>query len=173
MSVSGDVLDHAFEVGQKVVYAKHGVGEVTDIEEMDFRGEAYFSFAINLVATGVKLFIPVDKAEEMGLRALEDEEKLDKAIGILSSKEEVAELCDTKSWKERKKILDDMFSEGRPTELAKIIKYLYGKNQVKDLPNSERKIYDFALKFLIHEIAAVKNITDEETDHLIAEALMD
>lgn len=171
-SVMSGVPNTDFNVGDCVVYAKHGVGLVEDIEEIEVKGEVFHSLAINLKATGVKLFIPIDKAEDMGLRHLEKETKLNNALGILSSAEEVDELSVARTWKERKKILDELFKSGRPQELAKIIKYLYKKNQVKDLPNSERKIYDFALKFLIHEMSEVKDITEEEADHIISEALI-
>lgn len=165
-------ISSPFSVGDRVVYAKHGVGIVEDIEEMEFKEEVYYSFSINLKATGVKLFIPVDKAIEMGLRHLEDEECLDRSLEILASTKEVEELSAARTWKERKKILDELFKSGKPEELAKIIKYLYEKNQIKDLPNSERKIYDFALKFLCHEIAEVKSIEEEQADSLIAESLL-
>jgi CarD family transcriptional regulator len=172
MATAISSLESSFNVGDHVVYAKHGVGVVEDIEEMEFRGENYYSFAIFLKATGVKLFVPVDEAEDMGLRPLEEEKTLDLALEILSAEEDVEELAKTKTWKERKKVLDDLFKSGKPEELAKIVRYLYCKNQVKDLPNSERKVYDFALKFLLHEIAEVKGLSEEEADNLIAEALI-
>ncbi len=160
-----------FNIGETVVYAKHGVGVVERIDDIDFRGENYSAYSISIKASGITLSVPVDSANEMGLRPLRPKNEIKEAIKILASTEDVSVLSKTKTWKERKKILDDMFCLGDPLELAKIVKYLYAKNNVKDLPNSERKIYDFSLKFLIHEIAEVKSMTETEADNLIAECL--
>lgn len=165
------IEDEKFGIGDVVVYAKHGVGVVEEISEMEFRGENYSSYAISMKASGIKLFVPTARASEMGLRSLKTENDLNESVRILKSDADIKELCKTRTWKERKKVLDDMFASGCPIDLAKIVKYLYGKNNVKDLPNSERKIYDFSLKFLIHEIACVKGISEEEADNVIAECL--
>jgi len=160
-----------FSVGDVVVYAKHGVGTIDKVEDVDFRGDCYSCFAISVKASGIKLFVPVEQAEDMGLRELEKETQLDSALKILACDDSIQDLESLNSWKERKKVLEDLFQSGQPTELAKIIRFLYNKNKTKDLPNSERKIYDYALKFFIDELAEVKEISDIEADHLIAEAL--
>ncbi len=164
-------VNPVFSIGDMVVYAKHGVGVVDEIKQMEFRGENYSAYTIHMKASGIKLSVPTDSAGEMGLRNLKDMKEIEKSIKILEHDEEIPELCNTKTWKERKKVLDEMFRQGEPEELAKIVKYLYGKNNIKDLPNSERKIYDFSLKFLIHEIAVVKDISETEADNIIAECL--
>lgn len=161
-----------FSIGDVVVYARHGVGTIDNVESVDFRGDCYSCFAISVKASGIKVLVPVEKAGELGLRSLEKESSLVRALEILACKEEIEEFQNLKSWKERKKILDELFKSGQPVELAKIVRFLYQKNQGKDLPNSERKIYDSALKFLIDELAEVKQISEDEADHLIAEALI-
>jgi len=161
-----------FQIGDVVVYARHGVGKIENVVDLDFRGEIYSSYAIKMKATGVELFVPTQSAKTMGLRHLQSSSDIDKALEILSSNQEIEELAVLKTWKERKKILDEMFRSCSPLDLAKIIKFLYGKNNVKDLPNSERKVYDMAFKFLIHELSEVKGISEPEADHMLAELLI-
>jgi len=162
----------AFRPGDTVVYPKHGVGVLEDIKPLSVGEQELMSFAITLKATGVKIFVPVEQASQMGLRHIESVEVINRAIEILSSDEALSEIKKVKSWKERKKILDELFKSGRPEDLAIIVRFLYEKNQQKLLPNSERRIYDYAIKFLIHEIAEVKGISEVEADNIIANCLM-
>jgi len=161
-----------FNTGDTVVYPKHGVGIIQNIVENEFRDEKFLSYAIKIKASAIEVFVPLKGAENLGLRKLKEDHDLDKSLEILSKKEEVEELLGAKSWKERKKILDDLFKSGNPEDLAKIVKYLYFKNKQKDLPNSERKIYDASLKFLLLELSEVKGISEEEADHLVAQLLI-
>ena len=165
-------INPSFSIGDVVVYAKNGVGKIEKVVNLDFRGECYSSYAIKMKATGVELFVPTQSAKDMGLRHLKTSKDLDSALKIISTNEEIEELAILKTWKERKKILDEMFKSGSPEDLAKIIKFLYSKNVIKDLPNSERKVYDMAFKFLIHELSEVKGIPETEADHIIAEKLI-
>ncbi|HOJ49603.1 MAG TPA: CarD family transcriptional regulator [Spirochaetota bacterium] len=162
----------AFRPGDTVVYPKHGVGILEDIKTLSVGEQECKSFAITLKATGVKIFVPVEQASIMGLRHIESEHVIDKAIEILSNEDALSEIKKIKSWKDRKKKLDELFRSGRPEDLAIIVRFLYEKNKQKLLPNSERRIYDYAIKFLIHEVAEVKGISEVEADHLIAECLM-
>lgn len=160
-----------FNPGETIVYAKHGVGVIENIVQNQFHGENYLAYAIKIKASSIELFVPVESAEQMGLRKLKNEADMEKALNIIASSEEISELTQAKTWKERKKILDELFRKGTPEDLAKIIKFLYIKNKQKDLPNSERKIYESSFKFLVHELSEVKNISEEEADHLITEKL--
>lgn len=162
---------NSFKQGDKVVYPKHGLGVIEKIDKMSLNEEDFLAFHILFKAAGLKITLPTEQAIAMGLRTLSNEKTIEQAFSILQKIPSTDELDSSKTWKDRKKILQDLFATGTLENLAYIVKYLYDKNQHFILPNSERHIYDFSLKFLIYEIAEVKNISEEEAEDIIAKSL--
>jgi CarD family transcriptional regulator len=162
----------SFLKGDKVVYPKYGVGFIEKIESMTFQEESFDALHITLKATGVKITLPLDKVDEVGLRHIDSIKNLEAIFSEISCGKDCPELLEQKTWKDRKKVLNDLFASGKLEDLTYIVKYLYDKNQQKILPNSERRVYDFSLKFLIHEIVEIKSISEEEAEDFIAHHLV-
>ena len=58
-----------FAVDQKVVYSSQGVGIIRAIEKRPFNNEDLFYYVIYIEASDMTIMAPVEKAEELGIRA--------------------------------------------------------------------------------------------------------
>ena len=72
-----------FEIGDKVVYPMHGAGIIEDIEIKDILGEDRKYYILNLPLREMKVMIPVDNTNKLGLRPVVGEEKLDQVVTLL------------------------------------------------------------------------------------------
>ncbi len=138
-----------FKEGQQVVYPLQGVGEVQSIEERDFRGEKLLYYIIYLEVSDMTVMVPVNKAEELGIRAIVSKKESEKALDLISGKYEPV----TADWKLRYQMNHDLLKQGSVHDIATVVRSLYHRSKVKELPILERKLFDSALKLLVDEVS--------------------
>ncbi len=152
-----------FSVGDHVVYPLQGVGVVTRVEERMFRGTETLYYVIYLDISDMTVMIPVDKSEEMGIRAIVPQEEAEAAIETISSKYEPMPV----DWKARYQMNVDLLRQGSIESIAKVVQALYHRSKIKELPVQERKLYDNALRLLIDETAYSLDKDKKEIEMLV------
>ena len=78
--------EYKFQIDQKVVYPSQGVGKITDITEKKFKDQMLTYYVIYLAVSDMVVMVPVDRVEELGIRAIVSAEEAQKAIRILGAK---------------------------------------------------------------------------------------
>jgi len=156
-----------FQLNQKVVYPLQGVGQITAITERAFKGKPTQYYQIFLPVTDMTVMIPVDKAVEIGIRSIVPREKAQEAFTIIASDFEPI----TADWKLRYQMNLDHLKSGDITDIALVVRNLYHRSKVKELPILERKLYDSAMKLLIDEIAFSLDIPVSEVESIVHEKL--
>ena len=86
-----------FQIDQKIVYPSQGVGKITEIFEKIFRGTPMMYYKIYIEASDMIVMVPVEKAEELGIRSIVSSEEAEKALNSLSDDFEPI----TSDWKSR------------------------------------------------------------------------
>ncbi len=152
-----------FKIRQQVVYPTQGVGRVEKIEEKEFKGKAILYYVIYLEVSDMTVMIPVDKAEELGLRAIVAPEESKKALELISRDYEPV----SADWKMRYQMNVDLLKKGDVTDIATVVTALYHRSKIKELPILERKLYDSALKLLIDEVSFSLEKPKDEVEQLI------
>ena len=142
-------MDTKFKVDQKVVYPSQGVGVVTEIFEKKFKDEMNLYYKIYIEASDMIVMVPVAKAEELGIRQIVSKKEAEEALELLSAEFEPI----TSDWKLRYQMNLDLLKKGTVKDIATIVRCLYNRSKVKELPILERKLYDSAKKLLEDEIS--------------------
>lgn len=153
----------AFQVDQKVVYPSQGVGVIQTIEEKEFKNEKIPYYRIYLEVSDMTIMVPIDKAEGLGIRAIVPQEEAFKALDLMS--EDFEQI--SSDWKLRYQTNLDLLKKGSVGDIATIVRSLYNRSKVKELPILERKLYDSALKLLEDEISFSLGKSKEEVETLI------
>jgi CarD family transcriptional regulator len=156
-----------FQLNQKIVYPSQGVGVIDAIEERDFKGEKKQYYVVSVEVSDMTIMVPVDKARELGLRPVVDAEEARRAIDYIGEEFEP----NPSDWKLRYQMNLDLLKKGTITDIAAIVRSLYHRSKVKELPIMERKLYDSAQRLLEDEICLAMNISKEEVGALIHEKL--
>lgn len=152
-----------FRVNQKVVYPMQGVGLIKEIEEKSFRGKSIQYYQIYFKGTDMTVMVPVDKCQDMGIRAIVEQDKAREALDIISQDGTVL----TTDWKIRYQLNLDLLKTGGVTDIALVVRNLYHRSKIKELPILERKLFDSALKVLIDEVAFSLDMNLQEVEDLI------
>lgn len=156
-----------FKVNQQIVYPSQGVGKIVEIFDKIFNGEEKTYYKIYLEVSDMIVMVPVDKTKELGIRPIVEASEAKKALNMLSEDFEPI----TSDWKLRYQMNLELLKKGSITDIAQIVRCLYNRSKVKELPIQERKLYDSAKKLLEDEIAFALGKSQKEIEHLIHEKL--
>jgi CarD family transcriptional regulator len=167
MSTEDADIQPIFQTGQKIVYPSQGVGNIQAITEKEFKGKKVLYYTIYLEVTDMTIMVPVDKADELGIRAIVPQEEAEKALVLMG--EEFDPI--PSDWKLRYQMNLDLLKKGSVMDIAAIVRSLYNRSKVKELPILERKLYDSALKLLEDEIAFSLQKSKDEVETLIFTSL--
>jgi CarD family transcriptional regulator len=152
-----------FKVKQEVVYPLQGVGQIIKIEKRPFKDEMLLYYIIYLEVSDMTVMIPVDKAEELGIRAIVSKSESEKALKLISEDYEPV----STDWKLRYQMNLDLLKSGSVMDIATVVRTLYHRSRIKELPILERKLFDSALKLLVDEVSFSLNKSKEDVEALV------
>lgn len=150
-----------FKIGDKAVYPAHGVGEVTAIEDREISGMSQRFYILRILDNGMKIMIPTDNVDQVGLREVIAAEKVEEVFDILRLK---GLSVDTTTWNRRYREYMEKIKTGSVYEVAEVLRDLYLLKTDKDLSFCELKLLDTARGLLIKELAVAKNCDEEEVE---------
>ncbi len=152
-----------FSLKQIVVYPSQGVGEIIDIFKKDFKGKQVYYYKIHIPVSDMNIMVPVDNAKSMGIRSVVEKEQALKAIELLGEEFETP----TSDWKLRYQQNIDLLHSGSVEDIAAIVRCLYHRSKIKELPAMERKLYENAKKLLEDELSHALEKNPKEVESLL------
>ncbi len=156
-----------FNVGDKIVYPMHGVGEIEGIEKKVVLGKKNEYYMITIISNGMKVMIPVNNAKEIGIRSIIPKKDIKKVMAILETEAVAIE----EDWKLRYQNNIDKVKSGSIYEVAEVARDLFKRGSEKELSIMERKLYENAYQLITYEVAMSKSIAIDEAGNIVSEAL--
>ena len=151
-----------FNIGDKIVYPMHGAGTIDSIEEKNILGEKHNYYIIKMPGE-VKVMVPTDKAEEVGVRNIINKEEASKVMSILGENE--TEM--SANWSKRYRDNMDKMKSGDIYEVADVVRNLSFKQKEKGLSTGEKKMLNNAKQILVSELVLAEHASQEEVEKLV------
>ena len=151
-----------FNVGDQIVYPMHGAGTIYAIEKKNILNEEQDYYIISMPGE-VKVMVPTQKAEEIGVRNIIDKGSADKVIGILEQDETEMD----KNWNKRYRDNMDKMKSGDIYEIADVVRNLSFKQKEKGLSTGEKKMLNNAKQILVSELVLAEHASQEEVEQLV------
>ncbi len=104
-----------FQVGDKAVYPAQGVAEIVGIEEKEISGKIQRFYCLRILDTDMRILVPVDKAEQVGLREVVQQDQIQEVYDILREKEVH---IDKQTWNRRYRGFMEKIKTGSLFEVA-------------------------------------------------------
>ncbi len=145
-----------FDIGEIVIYPKHGVGEIKSITPIEINKMKTKCYVIQMEQGKLLIRVPLDKQNEVGLRKITSKKKIEEVFIVLKEKPKVRRIM----WSRRAQEYDAKIHSGDPIKIGEVIRDLYRKNSQPDQSYSERQMFQIALERLAREVAAI-----EKTDY--------
>ena len=156
-------MSSEFSINEKVVYPSQGVGEIKEIFEKTVQDKTVKYYKIYLEVSDMNVMVPVENAKMLGIRKIVSAEAAQKSLDMLGQPVESV----TSDWKLRYQMNLDLLKKGSVKDIATIVRCLYNRSKVKELPILERKLYDSAKKLLEDEIAYALGKSSKEVEQEI------
>lgn len=156
-----------YNIGDKISYPVHGAGIIEAIEEKEILGEFRKYYIMRIPLNNMKVMIPLDNVESIGVRPVISLQEVEQIIAVLES--DVTKM--PQNWNRRYRVNMDRIKSGDIYEVAAVVRNLTLRDREKALSTGERKILNNARQILLSEIILAADILEEEATELIEKAV--
>src|SRR5688500_4245770 len=111
----------SFDVGAYVVYAKHGVGRVIDLQSTDIAGMQLELYVLRFEKEKMTLRVPTNKAESVGMRKLSSDKTMQEALASLKGKPKVKRTM----WSRRAQEYEAKINSGDLISIAEVTRDMF------------------------------------------------
>ena len=153
------------KIGDRLVYPMHGAGEVVGIEENEVGGVKQSYYVLYLHMGNLKLLLPVDKIEEIGVREIIDKSQVKKVAEVLTGRADRT----FGSWNRRYHATLDRMKNGDILEVAAVARNLTRQNLKRKISAGEHRLMDLSRQILISELVYVFDKSVEEVTKWVDE----
>ena len=157
----------SFDVGDKVVYPHHGAAVIERRETKAAFGEEKEYFVLRLSYGDLTAMVPVDNTEEVGLRDVIDADEVDDVFEVLRKKEARMPT----NWSRRFKNHAEKLKSGDVYEVAEVVRNLSLRDNDKGVSAGEKRMLAQARQILISELIFALDVSPEEAEAKLDEAL--
>ena len=157
----------SFVIGETVVYPHHGAARIQDISTKVIRGEEKLYLTLEVMQGDLTIQVPADKVEEVGVRDVSDEKKLEHVFNVLREED----IEEPSNWSRRFKANGEKLTSGDIVKVAEVVRDLTRRDIDRHLSAGEKRMLAQARQVLGSEVALARKVTDEEALTLIDDIL--
>lgn len=157
----------SFDVGDYVVYPKHGVGRVVELQSTEIAGTSLDLYVLRFEKEKMTLRVPVAKADSVGMRKLSSDKTMKDALETLKGKPKVKRTM----WSRRAQEYEAKINSGDLIAISEVVRDLYRSDDQPEQSYSERQLFEQAMDRMSREVAAVNKLTLTEAVQLIEKNL--
>ena len=143
-----------FSEGDMAVYPAHGVGVIKSVEMQTVAGIDQTFYVLEILDNKMTIMIPTISSENVGLRAIIDENEVSGVLDILEDR--TVELG-SQTWNRRYRDYMEKIKTGSVHEVASVLRDLFLLSVDKDLSYGERKMLDTAKGLLVTELSLAQD----------------
>lgn len=154
-----------YGIGDKIVYPMHGAGVIEAIEEREIMGVIKLYYILKIPIGDMKVMVPIEHAEESGLRDVIDEEEADRVLKEFRD-------CETEmnpNWNKRCRENMVKIKSGDIYEVVHVVKNLMYRDKSRGLSTGERKMLNSAKQILVSELVVAKSLSQSDVENIMDE----
>ncbi len=156
-----------FKIGDKIVYPMHGAGVIEDLEIKEVLGERREYYILRMPIGDMKVMVPVENIEDVGVRDIISKEEIEVVFSILKDKK--SKMPD--NWNRRYRSNLDLIKTGDINQIAEVVRNLSLLDKEKGLSTGERKMLTDAKKILYSELVLASSLSVDEIEKLVDDAI--
>jgi CarD family transcriptional regulator len=156
-----------FKKGETVIYPQHGACVVKGTKKMEAFGEKKEYLILETVISEMTLKVPVDMAEEVGVRPPVSADELEDLVSVLAKPDPRV----PSNWSRRFKNHQEKLKSGDVYQVAEVVRNLAARNRDASLSAAERTMYERARVNLISEISPALKVSSEDAEAYLDDAL--
>jgi len=156
-----------FKIGDKVVYPMHGAGVIDDIEQREILGKENDYYVLKFPVGDMKVMVPINAVDKIGLRDVIDEKEIKKIVGVLAGDMQEMPI----NWNKRYRQNMDKIKSGDIFLVADVVRDLSQRDKEKSLSTAERKLLSNARQIIISELMLSKSVDEDYAASIVDRAV--
>lgn len=145
-------------IGDVVVYPMHGAGVIAAIEENEVNGKLKSYYVLQMPMSSLKVMLPVDHLDKIGLRDVIDRNKVEDVRKVLASKPDRMQ----GSWNKRFQANLARMKSGDIMDVAAVARNLSLQDKKRRISSGERRLMDLSRQILVSELTFACESTPEK-----------
>ena len=145
-------------IGDIVFYPMHGAGVIDGIENTEVAGIEKSYYILKLPMGNLKLMLPIDRIDQLGLRDVIGKAKIDEVETVLRSRPEHTQ----GSWNKRFQAILDRMKSGDILDVAAVARNLSMQYRSRKISSGEKRLMDLSRQILISELVYACEKSPEE-----------
>ena len=150
----------AFKVGDRVVYPHHGAAVIERKEKVEMFGETVEYLVLRVTHGDLSIKVPVDKAEEVGIRPPVSRDEVEDILNVLAKKD--ARM--PSNWSRRFKNHLEKLKSGDVYQVAEVVRNLSLRSRDNGLSSGEKSMLVNARRVLVSELSFSLDTTEDEVE---------
>ena len=155
-----------FSAGQTIVHPVHGPMTIRELKTRTVRGTGIDYLELETVGGGLRISVPVEKADEIGLRALLTAAEIDALLALIRMPAGPVE----KQWSRRMKAYHERLNLGTPDAKAGVFRDIVRSSGAEPHAGAERDILREVRASLGAELALSLGIDEDAARAMLDEA---
>lgn len=156
-----------YNIGDKIVYPMHGAGVIDRVEEKTILGEDRQYYVLRVSSNAMKVMIPIDKCEEIGIRNIIGKEDVGSVMDVLSAPSTAM----SDNWNRRNRENMERLRTGDIKEVAGVVRNLLRVEREKPLSTGEKKMLSNARQILTSELVLVLGQEEADVEKMIEQTV--
>ncbi len=148
----------AFDVGDRVVYPHHGAAVIKKREKRKVHGATAEYLVLEMAHGELTLSVPVDKADDVGMRPPIGKEEVEDLFELLGKKD----VREPANWSRRFKNHQEKLKSGDVYQVAEVVRNLALRDQAKGLSAGEKSMFVKARSVLVSELSFALDVSEDD-----------
>ncbi len=148
----------AFDVGDRVVYPHHGAAVIVKRVKRKMDGKSLEYLVLEMAHGELTLSVPVDKADDVGMRPPIGSEEVEDLFELLGKKD----IREPANWSRRFKNHQEKLKSGDVYQVAEVVRNLALRDQSKGLSAGEKSMFVKARSVLVSELSFALDVSEDE-----------
>ncbi|MDH7577110.1 MAG: CarD family transcriptional regulator [Bacillota bacterium] len=151
-----------FKVGDQVVHPMHGAGVIETVESRGEEKKEYY--VLRLFSGNLKVLIPAEKADQIGVREVINENQIPGVLKVLAK---VDQSKSALNWNHRYRANLEKIRTGNVFAVADVVRNLMRQELNKGLSSGEKRMLESARQILVSELVLAGKMDPEKVESLI------
>ena len=156
-----------FDIGEYIAHPLHGAGKIDSVVKKRIDGAERDYYVMKLPVGEMKVMIPVNGCESIGVRPVISATEAKKVIAAIKN----IEVSMTQNWNKRYRENMLKIKSGNLLEVAEVVKGLMLRDVERGLSTGERKMLHSAKQIFMSELVISLNKSYEEVEEIISAAV--
>ena len=156
-----------YEVGETVVYPRHGAATIVEVKKRVIKGVEKVYLKLNVAQGDLVIEVPADNVDLVGVRDVIDHAGLEKVFEVLRS----PFVEEPNNWSRRFQANQEKLASGDVLKVSEVVRDLWRRDQDKGLSAGEKRMLSDARRILTSELALAEKTDEEKAATLLDEVL--